>query len=324
MAHKKDSVLYVLQYLYKYTDDDHGVTNRDILDFLAEKGITLNERSIGSLINSLNECFEDTSCIEIQSYNEGTKKYYRLIGRPIEYTEVEMLASALGTVKSFSKNDVKNIKAKLYSLLSKYQLEKVLPVISDKKEGAAKNGVVSWALEVINTAIAENRKVLTEYNGREGISPRTISPYKLHTSRNGGIYILGKCDEHEAAISRFRIDRIESIELSEERAVPCQNRQELYDMINYSKDMSFGEKGTAVYVFTKRIEKVIYDRYGTDIKVYRLPDGRMRVSVDEYLSNTLLGWIFSMGRDIEVIGNVTLVNMMKAKVDEWAERFKSN
>ncbi|MCD8091059.1 MAG: WYL domain-containing protein [Clostridiales bacterium] len=232
-----------------------------------------------------------------------------------------MLASALGTVKSFSKNDVKNIKSKLYSFLSEHQLEKILPAVSVKDGGNTKNGSVSWCLEVINRAIAENKKILTAYNGHEGIKLRTISPYKLHTSRDG-IYILGRCDEHDTAISRFRIDRIENIELTCEKSVPCENRQELSDMIKFSKDMSFGEKGTAVYVFTKKIEKVIYDRYGSDIKVYHLPDGRMRVSVDEYLSNTLLGWIFSMGRDIEVIGNLTLVNMMKNKVAEWAGRFK--
>lgn len=321
MAKKKTSSLYVLQYLYKYTDDDHGVSNSDIIRFLEKKGISLNERSIPSLISSINECFEDTPYIEIQTYNEGTKKYYKLTCRPFEYTEVEMAASALNTVKSFSKNDVKNIKSKLYSLLSEYELEKVIPAVSDRKREEYRKSSVSWNLEVINTAIAENKKIRVDYNGREGMVLRTISPYKLYTNRDG-IYILGKCDEHETGISRFRIDRIERTELLREKCVPCENPQELSDMINYSKDMSFGEKGMAVYIFTKNIEKVIYDRYGNDIKVYHLADGRMRVSVDEYFSNTLLGWIFSMGEDIEVTGSSVLVSLMKNKVNEWAERLK--
>ncbi|MCD7778837.1 MAG: WYL domain-containing protein [Clostridiales bacterium] len=321
MAQKKTANIYVLQYLYKYTDDDHGVSTSDIIKYLEKKGISLNERSIPTLISSLNECFEDMPYIEIQGYSEGVRKYYRLIDRPVEYTEAEMIASALGTVQSFSRNDVKNLKSKIYSLLSKYQIEKVIPALSDKKKEVTKNGGISWNLEVINRAIIEEKKILTDYNGREGVSVRKISPYKLYTNRDG-IYILGKCDEHKTNISRFRIDRIEDIRLLEEQAVPCENGQELSDMIKYSKDMSFGEKGTAVYVFTKKIEKVIYDRYGADIKVYHLSDGRMRVSVDEYFSNTLLGWIFSMGRDIEVIGSTTLVNMMKNKVNEWADRLK--
>ncbi|MCD8158181.1 MAG: WYL domain-containing protein [Clostridiales bacterium] len=321
MAQKKTANIYVLQYLYKYTDDDHGVSTSDIIKYLEKKGISLNERSIPTLISSLNECFEDIPYIEIQGYNEGVRKYYRLIDRPVEYMEAEMIASALDTVQSFSRNDVKNLKSKIYSLLSKYQIERVIPALSDKKKEVTKNGGISWNLEVINRAIIEEKKILTDYNGREGVSVRKISPYKLYTNRDG-IYILGKCDEHKTNISRFRIDRIEDIRLLEEQAVPCENGQELSDMIKYSKDMSFGEKGTAVYVFTKKIEKVIYDRYGADIKVYHLSDGRMRVSVDEYFSNTLLGWIFSMGRDIEVIGSTTLVNMMKNKVNEWADRLK--
>ncbi len=319
MAGKKDAAFYILQYLYKFTDDDHGVTNNDIISYLKRFDIVINERSIKPNIELINECFENTPFIEIHTYTEENKKHYRLINRPLELTEIEMLLSAIDTVKSFSKNDAKNIKAKLYSLLSAYQTDKLLPTISSRKDYINESGSVTWVLEVVNRAIVEEKKISVIYNSNGEYKQHSISPYRLHTSRDG-IYILGKCDEHKSNISFFRVDRIRKILLTNDKGIMCKDMQELEDIIKYSKDMSFGEKGTAVFVFTKNIEKVMYDRYGSQANVVHLADGRMKISVEEYFSDTLLGFIFSMGRDIEVAGSATLVNMMKKKVAEWAGR----
>lgn len=301
-----------------YTDSENGVGNSDIMNYLEKMGIPLNERSIKPNIDAINECFENTPYIEILSYMEDGKKKYRLIDRPLEAEETEMLVSALETLRSFSKTDVRNLKAKLYSFLSKKQYEKVIPALSSDKGRLNERGSVSWSLEVINKAISLGRKIRIVYRG-SNVSVRNISPYKLHTSQYG-IYILGKCDEHDGDISRFRIDRIEDISLSDEAIVPCENYDELEDIINYSKDMSFGEKGTAVLIYSKSIEKVIWDRYGTDIRTYSMPDGRVKISVEDYFSDTFLGWIFSLGNEIEVVGNKTLLNLMRERVSQWAAR----
>ncbi len=318
MSKKKDAILYILQYLYMNTDDENGVTNSDIINHLEGMGISLNERSIKPNIDSINECFENAPYIEVQSYMEDGKKKFRLIERPLELEEIEMLVSALEAAKSFSKSDVRNLKAKLYALLGGKQYEKVIPALSSDKSRLNERGIVSWSLEVINKAIAEKRKIKIIYRGKT-TSERNISPYKLHTSRYG-LYILGKCDEHEGDISRFRIDRIEDISLSDEASIPCKNYSELEDIINFSKDMSFGEKGMAVFIYTKKIEKVIWDRYGSDVKTYTMPDGRMKISVEDYFSDTFLGWIFSLGSDIEVVGSKTLLKLMKDRVSEWSAR----
>lgn len=319
MAAKKDAVLYMLQYLYENTDDDHSVTNEDIQKFLKTMDIELNERSIKPNIDSINECFATAPYIEVQTYRENGKNKYRLTNRPLEVTETEMLVSALNTVRSFSKNDVKNLKTKLYSLLSRHQFEEMLPALSQKDTGGSSGKSIAWNMDVINKAITEGTRVVVSYASSGEIKERHISPYKVHSTADG-IYVLGKCNEHDADISIFRLDRIMKISQDSERAVPCKNPQQLYDMINISKDMSYGEKGTAVLVFTKNVENVVFDRYGKDVKVYELPDGRFRISVDEYLSNTLLGWIFSLGNDIEVQGNQTLVKMMKQRVEELSKR----
>lgn len=319
MAQKKDSSLYILEYLYSETDDDHSVTAADIIKRLNKKGISLNIRTVAPTIASINEFLEHISCMEIISFIENHKTHYKLIDRPLEYTEIEMLSFALNSVKSLTKKDIINLKTKLYSLLSRYELEKVIPAVSKSKSLADDSGTVSWYLEQINAAINKGLKISLQYNSRDGIKTRTLSPYKLHTSRDG-IYILGKCHEHASDLSRFRLDRINKITLLNEKLTPCKNPDELEDMIILSKDMSFGEKGTAVFTFTKHIENVVYDRYGKDIKVTHLPDGRMRTSVDDYLSSTLLGWIFSLGSEIQIEGSKTLLNMMKESVDGWAGR----
>lgn len=234
-----------------------------------------------------------------------------------------MLSLALNSVKSLTKKDIKSLKTKLYSLLSRHSLEKIIPALSKKENNFDNSGTVSWHLEQINEAIEKGLKITVKYNSKNEIKARTLSPYKLHTNSDG-TYILGKCHEHDTNISRFRLDRIKEIAILDEKLTPCENTEELEDMINLSKDMSFGEKGTIVFTFTKQIENVVYDRYGRDIRVSRLSDGKMRAYADDYISSTLLGWIFSLGEDIEIEGNQKLLNMMKDSIDKWSEKLKEN
>ncbi len=323
MSKKKDASLYILKYLFEETDEEHGVTTAEIAEYLEKQDISLNPRTIPISIVSINEFFEGCSYMEIISYVENRKKYYELINRPVDETDVEMLSLALNSVKSLTKKDIKSLKTKLYSLLSRHSLEKIIPALSKKENNSDNSGTVSWYLEQINEAIEKGLKITVKYNSKNEIKARTLSPYKLHTNSDG-TYILGKCHEHDTNISRFRLDRIKEIAILDEKLTPCENISELEDMINLSKDMSFGEKGTIVFTFTKQIENVVYDRYGRDIRVSRLPDGRMRAYADDYISSTLLGWIFSLGDDIEIEGNQKLLNMMKDSIDKWSEKLKEN
>lgn len=323
MSKKKDASLYILKYLFKETDEEHGAATADIAEYLEKRDIRLNPRTIPLSIASINEFLEGCSYMEIISYIQNRKTHYKLIDRPLDSTDVEMLSLALNSVKFLTKKDIKNLKSKLYSLLSRHSLEKIIPVLSKKENNSDNSGTVSWYLGQINRAIEKGLKISLKYNSRNEIKIRTLSPYKLHTNSDG-TYILGKCHEHDTDISRFRLDRIKEITILDEKLTPCENTEELEDMINLSKDMSFGEKGTIIFTFTKQIENVVYDRYGRDIRVSRLPDGRMRAYADDYISSTLLGWIFSLGEDIEIEGNQTLLNMMKESVDKWSQKLKED
>ncbi|MCD7855817.1 MAG: WYL domain-containing protein [Clostridiales bacterium] len=323
MSKKKDASLYILKYLFEETDEEHGVTTAEIAEYLEKCDISLNPRTIPLSIESINEFLSYCRYMEIVSYIENRKTHYKLIDRPVDCTDVEMMSLALNSVKSLTKKDIKSLKGKLYSLLSRHSLEKFAPALSKKENNSENSGTVSWYLDQINTAIEKGLKISLKYNSKNEIKERTLSPYKLHTNSDG-TYILGKCHEHDTDISRFRLDRIKKITILDEKLTPCENTEELEDMINLSKDMSFGEKGTIVFTFTKQIENVVYDRYGRDIRVSPLPNGKMRAYADDYISSTLLGWIFSLGEDIEIEGNQTLLNMMKDNIDRWSEKLQGS
>lgn len=321
MVTGRSTMIYILRYLYENTDEDNGVTIYEIMDYLKERGLEFAKRSVKIYIKELNECFEDCPNIEILDDMEDGKKKYRLVDRFLEPAEVEMLMSALDSVVSFSKSDVENIKEKLLFMLSIYQRKKIKPVLSASKKSRKEKGSIAHILEVISRAIELDRKTELLYysNSRDLPSIRRVSPYKLH-SAGDDIYILGKCDEHDSNISYFRVDRIEKAEICDEKRTPCKSFSELEDIINYSKDMSFGERGTAVFIFTKKVERVVLDRYGSTGRVYKLADGRSKIFVEEYFTDTLLGWIFSLGNEIEVEGSKLLIDKMKKRVTELAER----
>jgi proteasome accessory factor C len=75
-------------------------------------------------------------------------------------------------------------------------------------------------LDVLRTAVSEHQRVHLDYYsyGRDERTERDVDPYLLH-AEDGSLYVLGHCHLAQAE-RRFRVDRIASATLLEERFDP--------------------------------------------------------------------------------------------------------
>ena len=95
------------------------------------------------------------------------------------------------------------------------------------------------------------------------------------------------------------------------------------DMAEYSKatfGMYQGTKTTVKIRFANNMCGVFIDRFGKDISIIKVDAEHSEINVSVNVSPQFFGWIFSLGKDVKVVGPGEVVDQMK----EFAKAFIEN
>ena len=95
------------------------------------------------------------------------------------------------------------------------------------------------------------------------------------------------------------------------------------DMADYAKK-SFGMfRGKETYVkmlVNNSLAGVIIDRFGKDVMMIPEDEEHFRVNVDVHVSKQFLGWVFSLGEAVKIIGPDEVVEQMRGEVRRLMEQ----
>ena len=96
IENKKASILLILKVLEEYSDEDHFLTQQDIIDKINQLyGIELERKSIAFSIRLLQELDYDI--------NKSPKGGYALFSRTLDSSEIRFITDSLFSNKSISK-----------------------------------------------------------------------------------------------------------------------------------------------------------------------------------------------------------------------------
>lgn len=98
------------------------------------------------------------------------------------------------------------------------------------------------------------------------------------------------------------------------------------DMADYAKKSfgMFGGKEQKVKMLVKNnLAGVIIDRFGKEIMMVPADDEHFTVNVDVHVSRQFLGWVFSLGEDIRIVGPDEVVEQMKMEGRRLVEQYQS-
>ena len=90
------------------------------------------------------------------------------------------------------------------------------------------------------------------------------------------------------------------------------------DMADYAKKSfgMFGGKEQTVKLLVKNnLAGVIVDRFGKDVMMIPTDDEHFTVNVDVHVSRQFLGWVFSLGEDVKIVGPDDVVKQMKMEIN---------
>ena len=97
------------------------------------------------------------------------------------------------------------------------------------------------------------------------------------------------------------------------------------DMADYAKKSfgMFGGKEQMVKLLVKNnLAGVIVDRFGKDVMMIPTDDEYFTVNVEVHVSRQFLGWVFSLGEDIKIVGPNEVVEQMHKEIERLITQYK--
>lgn len=316
-TNQKFKLYRLAQIMMKKTDEEHYITMPEIKEALAEYDITADRKS---LYNDLRDL--EILGIEVEGEQDGNRYRYHVVNRPLELPELKLLVDAIQSSKFITEKKSNSLIKKLETMVSEYDAQKLQRQVYVSGRIKAMNESIYYTVDAIHNAISENKKIRFQYfqwnvkkepQLRHGGAWYHISPWGL--SWDDENYYLVGFDSEAGLIKHFRVDKMLRIALSNENREGREHFKKL-DMADYARKsfgMFGGEEETVKLQVSNGLAGVIIDRFGKDVMMIPVDEDHFNVSVDVRVSRQFLGWVFSLGESVRILGPEAVVDQMKAE-----------
>ena len=323
---QKLKLLYVRDYLLRYSDEAHPVTVAQLIDELEGRGISAERKSIYDDIESLRQYGMD-----IIQTGSGRSSGYYVAGRDFELPELKLLVDSVQCSKFITQKKTLSLIKRIGALASVHEAQQLGRQIHVKNRIKTMNESIYYNVDEIHRGIAENTKIRFHYF-EYGVDKKRrfrrngdwyiISPYSL--SWDDENYYLVGYDSDAQRIKHFRVDKMADIGLTDE----ARDGQEIYaalDMGMYARKtfgMFTGEETSVQLRFEKELVGVVLDRLGRDVML--IPDGEEHFTVrtDVVISPQFFAWIFGFSGRAEILEPESVVKEMRAQLDRVSEIYR--
>lgn len=322
-GNKKMLNMLILEILRMYTDEQHSLTQQDIIKLLDKNyGMPCDRRSVKANVLSLCE----------MGYDIDMNNGYRLLSREFDDSELRILIDSVLFSKSISTKQAKDLITKIQGMASNYFNAKVSHVCNLPELHRTINKQAMYGLDTLNDAIAAKHQVSFMYNdvGTDyKLHPRwnmryVVNPYQI-VACNGRFYLIGNYDKYDN-VSHFRIDKMTDVEELESKAKPMKKVEGLEYGLNLPKHMAehvYMFSGPTVNVkmeTTRDVFSDITDWFGTDVKIVEEDEDRLvlRVSCNE---NAMRYWALQYGPSVEILEPETLRNRIISDIQDMQKRY---
>ena len=325
-TNQKFKLYRLAQIMLERTDDDHYITMPEIMSALGKYEITADRKSIYNDLRDL-----ETLGIEVEGEPVGNRYQYHVVNRPFELPELKLLVDAIQSSKFITERKTNALIKKLEQLVSKYEAVKLQRQVYVSGRIKTMNESIYYTVDAIHNDISENNKIIFQYyqwNVKKEMELRHngawyhISPWGLSWD-NENYYLVGY-DSDAGQIKHYRVDKMLHIQMSEEKREGKERFKKL-DMADYAKKSfgMFGGKEQEVKLLViNDLAGVIIDRFGKEVMMIPEDENHFTVNVDVHVSRQFLGWIFSLGEGVRIIGPDEVVEQMKQEIGRLERQYK--
>jgi len=321
---RKLKILYLKQFLEKYSDTEHHVTVKDMRNYLLQNDINAERKSLYEDIMALQDFGMDIG-------HEAGSKYYTLFSRDFEISDLKLMIDSIQSSKSLSVQKSSELIKKLEKLCSTHQAKELNRQVIVSGRAKTDNEKVFYNIDAIHKAILEDRQIRFLYFTYDARKNRRynrnksnyfVSPFALIYSDDN--YYLLAFDEKANQFRHYRVDRMESVDATEESRAGKELYREI-DLTAYTKytfGMFGGQIEEVAMVFSNHLMSAVIDRFGHDVTVFRYDEKHFKITVPVAVSDQFFGWVFGLGKGVRIISPPAVVEKMReslAKVNSLYE-----
>lgn len=312
----KSRPLYIANYIRAKSDENHWVSQKEILDYLYEEfGIMPDRKTIKRDITMLRD--EMGMDIEEQPYYG-----YRLLSREFELDDLKILAECVYAAKFISEDKTNDLIDVLCDFCSEHQAKKLKRKVYMCEHVKTTQNNTLYIINTIREAMEMQRGPSSYYRGRKiSFQYQThfitdinkeflkhdgkryeVSP--CHLIMNDGDYYLIARQDEDRELRTFRIDRIKNIKILEESSrgsayyIP---HVKTYIRRTFSM---FGGKPTNVEMrFHNSLLDSVIDKFGVGFGADYHPDGENHfvVNMEVEVSNQFFAWLCGFGTGAKIV-----------------------
>lgn len=315
-------ILSLLRILYQMTDDEHGLSMRQLLEALKQSGTAVERKTVYTDMAMLKECGFD-----IVTENNGRDRLYHIAHRHFELPELKLLVDVVQASRFITRKKSESLIRKLEMLASRYEAGQLDRQVYVSGRIKAENESIYYNVDRLHSAIEQDVRIHFQYfqwtvekekQLRHHGRIYQVSPWAL-TWDNECYYLVGY-DEGLEEIRHYRVDKMLHIDLTD---IPRTGKKqfEAFDLAVYANrrfGMFDGVERTVVLRVKNDFAGVIYDRFGTELEVSRVGDDCFEVGVEVAVSDQFFGWIISLGEKVRIVGPEEAV----ARMREIGERIR--
>lgn len=309
---KNGNILYVLNVLKKYSNEEHILSSNKIRDLIKEEyDVFIDSRTIRRNIHLLIEKFN----YDIEKYEDNNKGYFIRRDPDFEFENGEL--SAILNTFAYSnfipENMSYTIIDKCLNMMDIYEKDKYKSYKASIKNTKTDNKEIIKNIEDVNDAIFKKKKIAFDYykyelsNKLEEVFVKKVktSPYKL-------VYALQKfylicLDDGEKELYSYRLDRIRNIEILSEKISSRFDDSEIDFFIKSNVNMLSGNTEKVEIECDMALLDNVVELYGKDIKLKRIDNTKFYAS----FYTTVKGFRYWCLRNIETVKVLSPESLVK-------------
>ena len=301
----KPRILYLLRILEQYTDEEHPLTTKQLIDKLQDEyGISAHRTTLTKDIAALQEFGVDIVTVH------STQSKYFIGSRKFELPELKLLIDAVESSRFITAKKSESLIRKIHTLTSQGQVSKLRRNNYVVDRIKPDNEQIYYIVDTINDAINEGKQISFQYYDYSGLKKKVLknkgeiyklSPYKLIWS--GDYYYVIGYSEKKGKVINFRVDRIAvAPTILSENAIPVPKD---FDLENFTKEVFFMFSGDEVEVDLQCdniLMITMIDRFGENVKTLAYDMTSFRLITEVSVSPTFFGWVFGFDGKVKILG----------------------
>lgn len=332
-AHKL-KLLKLREMFMEHTDENHGMTANEIIDYLLEQEIPIERKALYKDIKALQE-----AGLDIYMDKSGGTTNYKLLSRDFELPELKLLVDAVQSSKFITEKKSMELIGKIESLCSKYEGKLLHRQVVVSNRVKTMNEKIYHNTDTIYNAIDLGRKITFEYY-QWTVDFTTKEKYRKEKRHNGKIYKISPWaltwddenyyliayDDEDSKIKHYRVDKMEAIKVTDEKRDGHQIFKK-FNLATYSKrvfGMYGGDEVEVKLMFSNDLIGVVLDKMGKDVFISKADENSFFVTSKINISPRFFAWLFGFGKSVKIVSPKSVADEYANNIRAVAELYKYN